>query len=88
MTSVLSPEQRQALKQQSGDTPLRILDEATQSSYVLLRSADYERVRALFEEDPFDVTDLGPLIDEVAEKEGWGDPEMDAYNDLDPRCKP
>lgn len=83
----LSEQQRQALQEHPGE-PLRVIDAATRATYVLLSSEAYDRVRALFEEDDFEVEELGPLMDEIAAREGWTDPAMDAYDALDPRRKP
>jgi len=80
----LSDEQREALSQRQGN-PVRVTDPTTQRGYVLLSEDDYRRVRALLEEDPFDVNEALPLSNEVAATEGWDDPAMDRYNALDPR---
>jgi hypothetical protein len=87
MTTRLSEEQRQALERQPAG-PVYVVDEITRSSYVLLSAAAYQRVRALLEADPFDVAEMGPLIEQVTSKEGWDDPEMSAYDALDPRRPP
>ena len=34
----------------------------------------------LAEEENFDIREAYPLMDEVARREGWDDPEMDSYN--------
>jgi len=49
MTIELTEEQRQALQAEQG-TPLDVVDPATQQRYVLLAREQYERVRALLEE--------------------------------------
>lgn len=79
----LSDEQRTALGVRPGH-PLHVVDPVTQRPYVLLPEESYLRFRALFEEDPFDVSEACPLVDEVA-SEGWDDPEMSPYDGLDPR---
>ena len=86
MTAQLSEEQRQALHQQ-GDAPMDVLDPQTNTRYVLLRADLYERLKALVEDQDFDVRGMYPLMDEVARQEGWDDPAMDVYNELDPRRK-
>ncbi len=60
--------------------PLILVDTMSRSSYVLLPSHTYERVRALFDEGEFRSEEWAPLMDEVAAKEGWTDPAMDAYD--------
>lgn len=67
---------------------MEVVDATTQASYVLLPAAAYQRVRALLEGDEFDPSEAYPLMDAVAAAEGWLDPEMDAYDALDPRRKP
>jgi len=46
-----------------------------------MRADQYERVKALFEEEEFNPRELYPLIEESFRKAGWDDPEMDLYND-------
>ena len=89
MTPRLSPEQRQALERQP-DRPVFVTDPATHSAYVLLSAAAYRRVRPLLEaeEGAFDPVEAEPLMDEVARREGWEDPQMDAYDALAPRHRP
>jgi hypothetical protein len=83
----LSEQQRKALQEHPGG-PVEVIDSVTQTTYVLLPSEAYQRVRSLFEEDEFHPDELATLMDEVAVKEGWADPAMDAYDALDPRRKP
>lgn len=75
----LSEEQRQALDAQQG-VPLRLLDERTGAAYVLIRAELYEQLQTALTADEFDVQQAYPLMDEVASKEGWDDPEMDSYD--------
>lgn len=77
MTLKLTDEQRQAVQQQ--EIPLRLLDEQTNTVYVLIREAEYERVKPLFEEEEFDPSEAYPLMWEVM-KEDWEDPAMDVYD--------
>ena len=86
MTLELSDKQREALDGPVAG-PVYLVDPRTGARYVLLPDAAYERARALFEEVPFDVSEAYPLMDEVARKQGWEDPAMDAYDQLNPRHK-
>ena len=82
----LTLEQRQAVAQQ-GEKPLRAVDPDTHITYVLLPEEMYARVKALLEEEggaQF-LRDMYPHVMEVFGREGWDDPAMDIYNDLDPR---
>ena len=82
----LTLEQRQAVAQQ-GETPPRAVDPDTHTTYVLIREEVYAQVKALLDEEegnPF-LRDMYPYVMEVFGRDGWDDPAMDIYNDLDPR---
>ena len=85
----LTPEQRQAVSRQSG-SPLRAIDPDTQTGYVLIREETYDRVKALVSEDDDNQSlhGLYPRVMEIFGRDGWDDPAMDVYNELDPRRKP
>jgi len=83
----LTAEQSQAL--QTEQNPARVRDPETNATYVLVPSDVYDRVRALLEEDDNQfVRAMYPYVMEVFGREGWDDPAMDIYNDLDPRRQP
>jgi hypothetical protein len=50
----------------------------------------YERVRRVFEadDDTQFVRAMTPHVMEVFGRDGWDDPAMDVYNELDPRLNP
>jgi hypothetical protein len=81
MTTKLSDDLRQALEQEGG--PVHLVDAATNERYVIMRAEQYEKAKALFEEEAFDPRELYPLVEESFRKAGWDDPEMDVYNDYD-----
>ena len=85
----LTPDQRQLVSRQSGSPP-RALDPDTPTGYVLIREETYERMKALFaeDEDNQSLRGLYPHVMEVFGREGWDDPAMDVYDQLDPRRKP
>jgi len=82
----LTLEQRQAVAQ-PGEIPPRAVDPDTQTIYVLIREEVYARLRALLDEEGGNqfLRDMYPHVMEVFGREGWDDPAMDIYNDLDPR---
>ncbi len=84
----LTPEQRQAL--QHSEKPVRACDPETKATWVLVPAEIYERAHRLFEEeeDSQFVRDLYPHVMEIFGREGWDDPAMDVYNELDPRRQP
>jgi hypothetical protein len=86
MSIQLNEEQGKALDS-DGETPPRVVDPRTNRTYVLIPAEQYDRLRALLEEE-LDIRSAYPLMDAVASKEGWDDPSMDIYNDFLPREKP
>jgi len=85
----LTLEQRNAVARDA-ETPPRIMDPSTHMKYVLLREDVYDRVRLVFEadEDSQFVRNMTPHVMEVFGRDGWDDPAMDVYNELDPRINP
>ena len=85
----LTLQQRQAVGRQ-GEIPPRALDPGTQTTYVLIREEIYNRIKALFAEEETNlfVSEMYQHALEVFGKEGWDDPAMDVYNELDPRRQP
>lgn len=80
----LTAEQRQELGQ-THTSSCRVVDPVTNAEYVLVPADLYERLRALFEEVPISDKEEDALIHEAGMLAGWDDPEMDVYNNLDPR---
>ena len=85
----LTLEQQKALARDCGNLP-RVVDPSTRDKYVLVREEMYERVRQRFEEDDDSqfVRAMTPHVMNVFGRDGWDDPAMDVYNDLDPRLNP
>lgn len=84
----LTLEQRKAVEGEA-ESPARVLDPVTQTKYVLVREELYDRARRLFDaDDDAFVRGLTPHVMEVLGREGWDDPAMDMYNELDPRNNP
>lgn len=82
----LTLEQRQAVAQQ-GETPPRALDPDTHTTYVLIHEKIYARLESLLSDEQGNqfTRDMYPRVMEVFGREGWDEPAMDIYNDLDPR---
>ena len=82
----LTLEQRQAVIKQGENPPLAI-DPDTEITYVLIRQEVYAKVKALLIEEQNNqfLQDMYLPVMETFGKEGWDDPAMDIYNDLDPR---
>ena len=86
MTPKLTVEMREALLQQPGQ-PVTVEDDQTHLHYVLLPLNVYQRVRSLFADDSFDVTDSYAAQSAVAGAAGWDDPEMEVYDRYDDHRK-
>jgi hypothetical protein len=82
--TALTPELRQAILA-SGDQPVAVVDPQTHERYVLLRAEAYERLQLLWQEKPLSQDEQRSLLSMAGKRAGWDDPEMDVYNDLDPR---
>jgi hypothetical protein len=69
------------------DSPPLVIDPATRTRYVLVREEVYNRVKSLLDvdDDEESLSHLHPHVMEVFGRDGWDDPAMDVYNDLDPR---
>ena len=82
----LTLEQRQAVIKQDENPPLAI-DPDTEITYVLIRQEVYAKIKALLVEEQNNqfLEDMYLPVMETFRKEGWDDPAMDIYNDLDPR---
>ncbi len=77
----LSPELQQALDTQA-DSPPRVIDPRTNRAYVLLAAEQYERIKALLEQDD-DLSQTYPAQMESAMRAGWDAPEMADYDRYD-----
>lgn len=86
MTPKLSNEQRRAIDEQHGG-PVFVVDGDTQEQYVLLPAETYQKIRALIDDDTFDIRETYPLQEKAAGAAGWDDPAMDDYNDYDSHRK-
>ncbi len=85
---LLTDEQRQALRDSNDRGPITVVDPQTKVNYILLRADLYDRCRILLPDEQFNLDEAYPLMDDVARQEGWLAPEMEAYDQLDPRRKP
>ena len=78
----LTEQQRQQLR----NSELRIRDPETGETYVLVRTEVYERLMGMLGDGDW-AQDAYRAAMEVFAREGWDDPRMDVYDDLDPRRK-
>jgi len=71
----LTSEQHEALTQ-NGQTPLRVLDRATNIEYVLVRAEVYDRLKTILSKDP---PDTAALMNEVMAEDDAKDAYLDSY---------
>jgi hypothetical protein len=84
MTAELTDEQRKALNAPDGNGPLRLVDTTTNTTYVLVPAAMYDRFLAQLDSEPVTEQERLHQLREFGRRAGWDDPEMDVYDHLDP----
>jgi hypothetical protein len=77
----LTDEMREALQDETRQ-PVQVEDEQSHRQYVLLPIEVYQRVRSIFRNDEFDISDTYAAQDEALAVV-WGDPELDVYDNYD-----
>ena len=80
----LTPELCKAILD-AGDQPVAVFDPQTHQRYVLLRAEAYERLQLLLEHKPLSQEEQRSLLNMAGKRAAWDHPEMDIYNELDPR---
>ncbi len=86
MSIALTPEIRQQLSEHPGE-PVELVDDLSHARYVLLPAEQFELVRAQLSDDGFSLADTYAAQEESLAKGGWGDEQLDAYNDYDAHRK-
>ncbi len=73
--------------QESKDNIVYLIDPDTDKKYILLPEDDYNEKQSNYHYDDSPVTEEEQiaLLVEMGLSIGWDDPEMDVYNELDPR---
>jgi hypothetical protein len=83
------PKELQQAMRASHGRPLRLTDPETEAEYVLLQAEIYDQVqRLLYNETSLTPDERRAVLIQAGLRAGWDDPEMDVYNDLDPRRQP
>ncbi len=75
--------------QDAKDTPVRLIDPETNVEYIVLPAETFEQLQnaVYYDDGPITEEEQSALLIEFGIRAGWDDPEMDVYNDLDPRRK-
>ncbi|MDE0483246.1 MAG: hypothetical protein OXI67_11750 [Candidatus Poribacteria bacterium] len=82
----ISEELRQAVKD-SKDNFVRLVDPETKAEYVVLSAETFAQMQEglFYDDSPLTEEERSALLVELGLSIGWDDPEMDVYNELDPR---
>lgn len=82
----ISEELRQAV-QDSKDSLVRLVDPETNDVYVVLPAEIFDQLQEglFYDDSPLTEEERSALLVELGLSIGWDDPEMDVYNELDPR---
>ena len=81
MPTTLTNEQRSDL-QQHGNQPVQVVDPVTNAVYFIVAGDVFERFKAVFNDEPFDIRETYPAQNAALAKV-WDDPALDVYNDYD-----
>ena len=83
------PKELQQAVRASHGRPLRLTDPETHAEYVLLQADMYDQIhRLLHDETTLTPDERQAVLIQAGLRAGWDDPEMDVYNELDPRRQP
>lgn len=85
--SIRLTEEQWADVQKGTEVPIRVNGPNENASFVLVRADVYDRFKSLFEEDPVTERERLYQLEQFGRRAGWDDPEMDVYDELDPRRK-
>ena len=83
------PKELQQAVRASHGRPLRLTDPETHAEYVLLQAEMYDQIQGLlYDDSSLTPNERRALLIQAGLRAGWDDPEMDVYNELDPRRQP
>ena len=74
------PPELQPVIDASAGSPPRLIDERTNTEYVLLRADAYDRVSSLVETLSLTKMEQVAFLRRAGERAGWDDPEMQSYD--------
>jgi hypothetical protein len=83
---ITMPKELQEVIRASHGQPVRLADPDTHQEYIVLRAEIYDQIQTRIYDDTLLTTEeKQALLIEAGLRAGWDDPEMDVYNELDPR---
>jgi len=85
MIIAIPKELQQAVRESQGQ-PIHLADPETKAEYVMLPAEVYDRLSNLiYDDNPLTDQEKQALLIKAGLRAGWNDPEMDVYDELDPR---
>ncbi len=83
---IITEELKQAVED-SKDNLVRLVDPETDAEYVVLPAKTFDHIQEglFYDDSPLSDEERSALLVEMGLSIGWDDPEMDVYNELDPR---
>jgi len=83
---ITMPKELQQAVRTSQGQPIRLADPEMNTEYVVLPAEIYDQMQGLLYDDASLTNDEQQnLLIKAGLRAGWDDPEMEVYNDLDPR---
>lgn len=80
------PKELQQAVQESKDNLVRLIDPDTNAEYIVLPAEKFTQIQTVFYNDsPLTPEERRTLLIQAGLRAGWNDPDMDVYNELDPR---
>jgi hypothetical protein len=85
-TMITMPKELQEAMRTSHGQLVRLTDPETHEEYIVLRADMYDQMRTrLYDDTLLTEQEKQALLVKAGLRAGWDDPEMDVYNELDPR---
>lgn len=83
---ITMPKELQEMVRIAHGQPVRLADPDTHEEYIMLRADVYNQMQARsYDDTPLTGEEKQVLLLKAGLRAGWDDPEMEVYNDLDPR---
>jgi hypothetical protein len=83
---ITMPKELQEAIRTSQGQPVLLADPDTHEEYIVLPAAVYDQMQTrLYDDTPLTDEEKQALLLKAGLRAGWDGPEMDVYNDLDPR---
>lgn len=80
------PKELQEMVRIAHGQPVRLADPDTNEKYIVVRADVYDQMQTrLYDDAPLTDAEKQVLLVKAGLRAGWDDPEMDVYNELDPR---